>query len=183
MTGPRELERAGGPRYARSVEVEVKLVPTASSYPLRQAILRPHQTIEEMAWERDDEPGTATFGAVERSSGAVVGVVTVFREPAPFAPGQVAVLSGAQSHEATWRLRGMATRADLQGHGIGSLVLNTAMGHVAGECGTLLWCNARVSAVGFYERAGFRTWGDEWVLASIGPHVVMWRGIQPKEAQ
>jgi len=35
-----------------------------------------------------------------------------------------------------------------------------------------------VSAIAFYERAGFRTWGEEWVIASHGPHVVMWRWIE-----
>jgi GNAT superfamily N-acetyltransferase len=72
----------------------------------------------------------------------------------------------------------MATRHDVQGQGIGSMVLNAALDHVAAGGGDLLWCNARVGAIGFYERAGFRTWGDVWVIPDIGPHVVMWRRIE-----
>jgi ribosomal protein S18 acetylase RimI-like enzyme len=73
----------------------------------------------------------------------------------------------------------MATRSDAQGQGIGTLVLNAVFDHVAAEGGDLLWCNARVSAIAFYERAGFRTWGEQWVIAAHGPHVVMWRRIEP----
>ena len=35
---------------------------------------------------------------------------------------------------------------------------------MATEGGELIWCNARVSALAFYERAGFRTWGEEWEI-------------------
>jgi len=73
---------------------------------------------------------------------------------------------------------GKARSAAAQGQGIGTLVLNAVVDHVAAEGGDLLWCNARVSAIAFYERAGFRTWGEEWVIASHGPHVVMWRWIE-----
>ena len=51
----------------------------------------------------------------------------------------------------------MATAPELQGQGVGTRVLRTAVDLVASAGGTLIWCNARVSALGFYERAGFRT--------------------------
>jgi len=162
------------------VDVDVELIPAGASYPLRHAVLRAHQGIEDVPFEQDDEPGTATFGAVERGSGAVVGVATVFRERAPFDPAEAGVPAGTGSEASTWQLRGMATRPDLQGRGIGSAVLGAIFDHVAAEGGDLLWCNARVSAVAFYERAGFRTWGEEWVEPAHGPHVVMWRPIEPK---
>ena len=67
---------------------------------------------------QDDEPGTATFGAIERSSGAIVGVATVFRDPAPFNADRVEVPPGAGSEHRLAPPR-MATRADPQGQGIG----------------------------------------------------------------
>ena len=170
---PRPVGTLGG------VEVDVELIPAVASYPIRHAVLRPHQSIEQVPFKEDDEPGTATFGAVERADGAVVGVATVFRDPAPFDAAEAGVPSGAGSNASTWRLRGMATRSDAQGQGIGTLVLNAVFDHVAAEGGDLLWCNARVSAIAFYERAGFRTWGEQWVIPAHGPHVVMWRRIEP----
>ncbi|MGI8983191.1 MAG: GNAT family N-acetyltransferase, partial [Acidimicrobiales bacterium] len=44
---------------------------------------------------------------------------------------------------------------------------------VAGAGGAELWCNARMSAVGFYLRAGFEVVSDEFDVAGIGAHVVM----------
>jgi GNAT superfamily N-acetyltransferase len=154
------------------MDIAIGLIPAAASYQLRQAVLRPHQRIDEVGDKVDDEPGTATFGATDRARGALVAVGTVFREAAPFDPAQ------AGGPAATWRLRWMATRHDVQGQGIGSMVLNAALDHVAAESGGLLWCNARVGAIGFYERAGFSAWGDVWVIPGIGPHVVMWRRIE-----
>ncbi len=160
------------------------MIPTAASYPVRHAVLRPHQGIEDVAWEGDADPTTTTFGARDRADGVIVGVATVFPEPAPFDPAEAGVPPGAGSAGTTWRLRGMATGEGFRGRGIGSRVLEAVVGHVAAEGGDLLWCNARVlGAVAFYERAGFRTWGDEWVLASVGRHVVMWRWIGPERAR
>jgi hypothetical protein len=33
-----------------------------------------------------------------------------------------------------------------------------------------LWAEARSSALGFYERAGWTAEGDEWIKPGIGPH-------------
>jgi predicted GNAT family N-acyltransferase len=45
--------------------------------------------------------------------------------------------------------------------------------YVARQGGGLLWCNARISARSFYERAGFVTRGDVWDDPNLGPHVKM----------
>jgi ribosomal protein S18 acetylase RimI-like enzyme len=76
----------------------------------------------------------------------------------------------------------MATRRDLQGQGIGSKVIAAVVDHVAGQGGDLIWCNARVGAIAFYNKAGFENWGDEFVLPNVGPHVVMWRLVEPRRA-
>jgi GNAT superfamily N-acetyltransferase len=165
------------------VQIRVERIASAASYPLRHAVLRPHLGIEAVLWEGDDEPDTATFGAVDRGSGEIIGVATVFPEAAPFGP-EVAGLGARRGVEpATWRLRGMATREDLRGQGVGSRVLGAVVDHVASRGGLLVWCNARVGAIAFSERAGFSTYGEEWVLPSVGPHVVMWRRVEEKGAR
>ena len=45
--------------------------------------------------------------------------------------------------------------------------------------GGLLWCNARLAAVGFYERAGMVTTGDVWEEPVIGPHIAMFVEVRP----
>jgi len=159
------------------VEVDVERIPPAASYPLRQAVLRSHQTIDEVGFPADHDPSAATFAAIDQANGDVVGVATVFREPSPFDADEVGIPAGFGSEATFWRLRAMATREDMRGKGLGSLVLAAALDHVAAEGGDLIWCYARLPAIPFYERAGFRRWGDEWEVPFTGPHVVMWRTI------
>lgn len=109
--------------------------------------------------------------AVLTAEGAVVGTGTI----APGTPPEeLAALTGAG---AAWRLRGMATRPDVRGAGIGGAVLDALFEHARAHDGRLVWCNARVGAQRLYERAGLVTWGAPWVEPDIGPHVVMWRRI------
>lgn len=158
----------------RRVETETRRIATADSYPLRQAVLRPHQSLGEMHWEHDDDAETATFAVVDTGDGSILTVATVQPEAAP--PG-LAESIGVREDACSWRLRGMATRPELQGQGLGTRVLAAAVEHVRAGGGTLLWCNARVPAVPFYEKAGLATWGEQWELPQIGPHVVMWMKI------
>ncbi|MBL7500353.1 GNAT family N-acetyltransferase [Frankia sp. CNm7] len=145
------------------VEVRLERVGSEATLPLRQRVLRPHQTVRDVVFPRDDEPDTAHVVAV-LPDGAVVGTVTVLREESPWgAPG--------------WRLRGMATDETMRGRGVGSRLLAAAIDHVRAQGGGLLWCNARLRAVPFYQRAGLTSRGEQWEEPHIGPHVVMWRVI------
>ncbi|MGH8325612.1 MAG: GNAT family N-acetyltransferase [Steroidobacteraceae bacterium] len=74
-------------------------------------------------------------------------------------------------------MRGMAASPEVRNMGIGSELLRGLIAHIGAEGGGILWCNARVSARGLYERGGMRTWGEPWEDPQIGPHIVMWRDI------
>jgi predicted GNAT family N-acyltransferase len=76
----------------------------------------------------------------------------------------------------------MATSEELRGLGIGTRVLDAVVAHVAAHGGGLLWCNARIPACLFYERAGFVRRGEPWTDPDLGPHVAMWRQVQRAQA-
>ncbi len=153
------------------MEFRVDQVPATATWPLRQAVLRPHQTVEEMGLPDDDHPLTAAFVAVD-GHGQVVGTARV----APAAPpGPIA--DHAPTGSPAWRLRGMATRQGLRDQGIGGAVLSRTIEYVADQGGGLLWCAARVPAVNFYLRAGFTSHGQPWEEPDIGPHLLMWRTV------
>ena len=67
----------------------------------------------------------------------------------------------------------MATEPECRGTGLGTAVLEAILDHVSCLGHGLVWCHARVPAVGFYERAGFVTRGEQWDEPLIGPHIVM----------
>jgi GNAT superfamily N-acetyltransferase len=131
----------------------VREVPIAQTRPLRQAILRPHDSEETVA---SHEPEDAfALGA--------------FHEEELIAVGFIA----ADGRPGSWRIRGMATVASARGEGVGSAVLAGLVEHARAASAARVWCNARTPARSFYERAGFRIVSEEFEIPGIGPHFVM----------
>jgi GNAT superfamily N-acetyltransferase len=145
------------------------------TWELRRDVLRPHHTIDQLALPDDDDPSATSFAAISED-GAVIGTVQVVAAAPPFS-----IDDYATADSPTWRLRGMATRRDVRNIGIGRAVITRAIQHVAEQGRGLLWCNARVTAVTFYQREGFVEHGDIWVDPDTGPHVVMWRMVGMEE--
>ncbi len=77
------------------------------------------------------------------------------------------------SDEYQYRLRGMATLPDYQGQGHSSSLLKTAFPVIKQNQCTLLWCNARERAMGYYLKVGFKPTGDFFELPKIGSHILM----------
>lgn len=133
--------------------------------PLRQRVLRPHQSLDQVALPGDDDPESGHFAVLE--DGEVIGTASVRRESPPWAPGAIP----------SWRLRGMATAFEWRSRGVGAALLAAVVDHVRSHGGGLLWCNARTPAVPFYRREGFAIRGDIWVDPDLGPHVAMERTV------
>lgn len=142
-------------------KVDIRVVEPNVIRPMRQRVLRPHQPIEAMAYPGDDEAEAFHLAAIDREQ-AVIGIASFYRDPHPLEP-----------HAGDWRLRGMAVDPAVQGRGLGSSLMRAGINQVIEQGGQRLWCNARVSAQGFYERLGFSTQGDRFEIDPIGPHFVM----------
>ena len=76
-----------------------------------------------------------------------------------------------------WRLRGMATLPPYRSRGVGALVLGGLLEHCRSDGGGIVWCNARIPAQVFYERAGLAAFGEPWEDPEIGPHLRMWTAL------
>ena len=73
-----------------------------------------------------------------------------------------------------WQLRGMATALELRGKGIGRRLLAFAEETLRGHSDARrMWYNARASAVGFYEKTGWRAVSDAFEIPGVGPHYRM----------
>ena len=153
----------------------VRPISAAEARPLRSEILRPGHPPDSLVLPGDDAPGSFHAGAVV--DGEIVGIATVYPEPMPEASASALPDVDFDPSNA-FRLRGMATRATFQGSGLGRAVLTRCIEHVRDAGAEVLWCNARIGALGFYERLGFATVGDEFDIAGIGPHYVMWKDVR-----
>jgi GNAT superfamily N-acetyltransferase len=133
---------------------------------LRSLVLRPGVAPDALAYPGDETPGAVHVGAYDGDR--LVGIASLNREAYAAQPGVDA-----------WRLRGMATLPDVRGAGHGRAMLEHAFAQVRAAGGELLWCNARVVALGFYRRLRFVTQGAEFDIPPIGPHYVMTRRLVP----
>jgi GNAT superfamily N-acetyltransferase len=148
--------------------------------PLRHAVLRTGRPWADAQYLQDDDPASvhfAAFGTPETlgtlgALGAVLAVGSVL----PEAPEWREPLSDAAGTRC-WRVRGMATRHDLRGSGLGSRILASLLDHARTEGGGLIWCTARIGASTLYERAGFTARGGIAHIPGIGPHLTMWLEI------
>jgi predicted GNAT family N-acyltransferase len=145
------------------MSVRVDEVLAEVTYELRGAVLRPNGG--EIIWDGDEDP--ATFHLAARIDDRVVGVVRFSPAPCPWRP----------LARAAWQLRGMATEAAVRGSGAGRAMVDDGLRRVAERGGDVVWCDARVSAVGFYERVGFIVVTEEYDKPGIGPHVGMVREL------
>ena len=77
-----------------------------------------------------------------------------------------------------YRLRGMATDSSYLRKGYGDQIMQEAY-HIlkSKEC-DLLWCNARLIAVPFYQSVGFQEVGELFDIPEIGPHYYMYKRIK-----
>lgn len=135
------------------VAIRVRRAECERLLPLRAEVLRPGRPLEAARWPGDDE---AEHYVAEAPDGSIVGVASVFFTAlgADGPPGQ---------------LRGMAVAPSHRGHGVGLALLRAVeAAHPEG-----LWCNARVSALGFYVGAGWAVISEEFDIPGVGPHVKM----------
>jgi GNAT superfamily N-acetyltransferase len=144
----------------------VELVDAALTHELRRTVLRP-QWSPGSVLPGDEIPG-ALYLAARDDAGTVLSAAVIFAQPYVVHP----------DWPRAWQLRGMATAEDARGQGLGALVLAAAAEIAGGQGAALLWCEARVAAIAFYERHGYTAEGPMFMHPQTAiPHRHMWREL------
>ena len=140
---------------------DVREITASDTHALRREVLRGGNPASDVRFEQDDDPDTFHLGAF--ADGELVATAT-------FTPAETPYRSGVQA----WQLRGMAVDATHQGQGIGAQILAAAADRLRARGVHVLWCNARDTALGFYDGLGFIVHGEGFVTGDSGlPHHVM----------
>ena len=142
---------------------DVRDISAEDTLTIRQAVLRPHQTVEDCVYPGDREPESFHLGCFIDDQ--LITIASVYR--------QTETRFGQFETTEQYRLRGMATLPEFQKQGLGRAVLQACLTRVWTVGGVVLWCNARSTAAGYYRKMGFETIDSEFELPGIGPHYVM----------
>lgn len=150
--------------------MRVEPVDPSRTHALRRAVLRPDADPDAPM------PGDALKDALHLAAldGDTV-IATCLVAPVPY--------PGRPETAATWQLRAMATDPAWRGRGAGRALLAAVDEQLRTRGAALVWCNARATAVGFYERHGFVAEGPPFVPDEPPiEHRRMWRAVEPATA-
>lgn len=137
--------------------------------PLRQQVLWPSKTIDGVKLAEDADGDH--FGAFVAGQASPVAVISLFVERAPSAvpiDGAVEDNDPETTCGEAVRFRKFACDPLYQGKGIGTHLLMYALSIARSEKGvTLAWCDARVTAKGWYENRGFQSFGEQFFKGPV----------------
>ncbi len=125
--------------------MKVELLDIEDALPVRHLVLWPNEPIE--FCRIDDDANGLHFGV--KNDQQVICVASVY-------------LSNGVA-----RLRKFATLREYRGKGFGSMVLEHIIEHLTHHEASLLWLDARATAVAFYEKFGFIIEGEAFYKTEI----------------
>lgn len=143
----------------------IKKIEAQTTFAVRHPVLRAGKTLESCAFEGDTLDTTIHFGYF--IDDILVGVASVFKKSHP----------GFKA-ENQYQLRGMAVLENHQKKGIGEALVKTAETYVKNQNLDFIWFNARLVAVPFYKKLGYRKNGQEFDIPNIGPHYLMYKHLK-----
>lgn len=148
----------------------IKQVNAAAILTVRQAVLRQGLPIEASIFDKDEDRHTAHFGAFIGDT--VIGCASLVRNAhARFSPEFTQIA----------QLRGMAVLPEHRDGGIGGLLLRAVETKATEDGLEVLWFNARIKAVPFYEKNGYIKEGDAYEIEGVGTHYFMFKILSSHE--
>ena len=120
--------------------MHIQLVGLDDIWAMRQSVMYPHESLQFVQLE-DDERGVHWGLYLE---GELVSVISVFEK------------------QGSVQFRKFATKTNMQGKGYGTALLQYVMDHAVTTDKKNIWCNARTSAIGMYQKFGMKAVGDTW---------------------
>lgn len=137
----------------------VRFISSQETLELRSKVLRNNRPVEDCVFPTDNVEGGFHLGCFVEDR--LVSVASFFPNPykGQSTPG--------------YQLRGMATAMEEFGKGYGAQLIDFALSQLPATKATHLWCNARTSAIGFYQKKGFELVSAEFEIEGVGPHYEM----------
>jgi len=151
-----------------SATFTIRLISASATYTVRNEVLRPGRPVEECYFAGDDSKGTFHLGMYKDKN--LIGVASFMKNSNPFF-----------DLDSQFQLRGMAILSIYKGQGFGSTLLKEGESKLTQEQqDPFLWFNARVTAVDFYKKHGYHSFGEEFEVPGVCDHIVMFKHLKSK---
>ena len=121
-------------------ELEISEVPLETVLLIRQKVMYPNLLLTEQKVDTDQE--SLHLGLKLKNE--IVAVISLYEQD-----GQL-------------QFRKFATLQDLQGKGIGSYLMKYVFELAESRGCKSVWCNARLNALGFYQKFQMQPFGEKW---------------------
>ncbi|MFD1258173.1 GNAT family N-acetyltransferase [Mucilaginibacter terrae] len=119
-------------------DLHIEQIRPELTWRLRRDVLYPHEPLYVIATEEDNYG--IHFGCFYKDR--LIGVVSLFQ------------------HVNEFQFRKFAVAQQMQYKGVGNTLLQYIINFATLQGGKRIWCNARLSAIGFYYKAGFSSAGQ-----------------------
>ncbi|MFM7726394.1 MAG: GNAT family N-acetyltransferase [Flavobacteriales bacterium] len=147
------------------MDFEVRCISSKETRSLRHRVLWPHLPSPEVCViDIDERPDAFHVGVFHEQRLVSIGSFFAMTSPRlDFFP--------------QYRLRAMATDPDYRRMHAGDRLIDFGLERLRSEGVRILWCDARLVAVPFYESLGFSAQPDVYEVPLIGPHHFMWKEL------
>jgi GNAT superfamily N-acetyltransferase len=142
----------------------IKIISPLETYAVRHPELRKGKLLSSCAFQGDELPSSIHLGAFLNKN--LIGVASF-----------MANHTEDSSSKKQMQLRGMAILETEHQKGFGAQILKEGELILKKQGCELLWMNARIKAVGFYERLGYVKVGGAFEISEVGLHYKMLKNL------
>ena len=142
--------------------LEIKIISSKDTLKVRQAVLREGKPLIDCVFDGDDLISTTHFGMLFDNK--IVGIISVFENK-----------NTNFTLENQLQIRGMAILEQHQKKGYGKLLMLESENQAKIQKASLIWFNARESAIGFYKNLGYSVIEPPLIIENIGVHYIMYK--------
>jgi len=131
----------------------------------RHKWLRPGKPRKTSFFKGDSADSTYHFAAL--SNEKIIGIVSYFNK--------LNLL--LEEKKLSYQLRSMAVDQSYRHQYIGHQILNVSLAFLKSKKIDFIWCNARKESYLFYQKQGFLSVGDYFVIPDVGQHLLMYKNL------
>ena len=141
--------------------MKAQIIDSKLTHDIRRRILWPHIKDGNYSIAVDNQPKTFHIGTFLQNK--IISVGTFIKTNNP-----------KFQYKLQYRLRAMATDNIYQGKGAGKMLFLKGLEILKNKKIELLWCDARINAIPFYQSVNMKSLDDIYMIKNIGMHKTMY---------